>query len=112
MTDFIEVRTTTDTKEAAQKIAEALVRQRLAACVQVYGPITSTYWWEGKVSHAEEWVCAAKTQRPLYNQLEQTIRQLHTYKEPEIIAVEIIAGSRSYLNWLQQETLIGSLDGI
>lgn len=104
MTDYIEVRTTTDSQEAAQKIAEALVNQRLAACVQVSGPITSTYWWEGEVSQTEEWVCSAKTQKALYDRLEQTIKQLHTYDEPEIIAVEIVAGSQSYLDWIRQET--------
>jgi periplasmic divalent cation tolerance protein len=104
VTDCIEVRTTTDSREAAQKIAEALASQRLAACVQISGPITSTYWWEGKVSQAEEWAISAKTQRTLYDRLEQIIKQLHSYDEPEIIAVEIVTGSQSYLDWIRQET--------
>lgn len=102
--EFVEVRTTTDTKEGAQKIAEALVSKRLAACVQVGGPITSIYWWQGKIEVAEEWICSAKTRRELYEKLEQAIREVHTYDEPEIIATPIVAGSSGYLNWLLRET--------
>lgn len=108
---FIEVRTTIDTKEGAQKIAEALVVKRLAACVQVGGPITSTYWWQGKVEVAEEWICSAKTRRGLYEALEQAIREIHTYDEPEIIATLIVTGSSGYLNWLLQETDVSRVSG-
>ena len=105
MTDFIEVRTTTDDREGAHKIALALVSQRLAACVQISGPITSIYWWQGEMSETEEWICIAKTQKRLYAVVEQAIRQLHTYDEPEIIATEIGAGSASYFSWIARETL-------
>jgi periplasmic divalent cation tolerance protein len=66
MAAIIEVHTTIDSREAAQKIAEAIVSKRLAACVQVSGPITSTYWWQGKIEQAEEWLCTAKTRKELY----------------------------------------------
>ena len=104
MANFIEVHTTTDSKEAAQKIAEAIVSKRLAACVQVSGPITSTYWWQGKIEQAEEWVCTAKTQRELYSDLEQAIRAVHSYDVPEILAVDVIAGNAAYLDWVAEET--------
>jgi periplasmic divalent cation tolerance protein len=104
MTDFLEVHTTIDFQEAAQKIAEALVAKRLAACVQISGPIISTYWWQGKIEQAEEWVCTAKTRRELYDELEQAIRETHTYDVPEILAVPIAAGNKSYLDWICAET--------
>ncbi len=104
MTNFIQVHTTIDSKEAAQKIAEAIVAKRLAACVQVSGPITSTYWWEGKIDQTKEWVCTAKTTQELYDDLEQAIRANHTYDTPEILAVPVIAGSKSYLDWVEAET--------
>jgi periplasmic divalent cation tolerance protein len=104
MAEYIEVHTTIDSREAAQKIAETLVSRRLAACVQVSGPITSTYWWQGKMEQAEEWLCTAKTRRELYDQLEQAIREVHSYDVPEILAVKIVAGNADYLNWLSQET--------
>jgi len=104
MTAYIEVHTTIDTKEGAQKIAEALVSQRLAACVQVSGPIISTYWWQGAVEQAEEWVCTAKTRKELYAVLEQVIRAIHPYDVPEILAVDVISGNTGYLDWVSQET--------
>lgn len=104
MAEFIQVHTTIDSKEGAQKIAEAIVSKRLAACVQVSGPITSTYWWQGKLEQAEEWVCTAKTRRELYSELEQAIRAAHSYDVPEILAENVIAGNPSYLDWITQET--------
>lgn len=104
MVDYIEVHTAIDSREGAQKIADTLVSRRLAACVQVSGPITSTYWWQGKMEQAEEWLCTAKTRRELYDQLEQAIREVHTYEVPEILAVSIVVGNADYLDWLSQET--------
>jgi periplasmic divalent cation tolerance protein len=104
MTEDIEVHTTIDSQAGAQKIANAVVSKRLAACVQVSGPITSTYRWQGKMEQAEEWVCTAKTRSELYSQLEQAIREAHTYDVPEILAVNIVAGNSDYLKWVSQET--------
>lgn len=104
MTNIIEVRTTTDDREGAHQIALTLVSQRLAACAQISGPITSIYYWDGEMSETDEWVCTIKTRKDLYAAVEQTIRQNHTYSEPEIIAMEVGAGSPSYLNWVEQET--------
>ncbi len=104
MTGFIEVRTTIDSREGAQEIAEALVSKHLAACVQVSGPMTSTYWWQGKIEQAQEWLCTVKTRKDLYPELEQAIREVHTYEEPEILASEFVAGSQGYLAWLERET--------
>lgn len=104
MAEYIEVHTTIDSREGAQKIADAIVSRRLAACVQISGPITSTYWWQGKMERAEEWVCTAKTRSELYSQLEQAIREVHTYDVPEILAVNVGAGNTDYLEWVSQET--------
>ena len=101
MTDTIEVTTTTATREEAQRIAVALVEHRLAACAQVQGPLTSTYWWQGKIETADEWRCVAKTRVQLFNQVEVAIRQLHSYQTPEILAVRVEAGSAAYLQWMQ-----------
>lgn len=104
MSEFIEVRTTIDTIEGAQKIANALVESRVAACVQISGPITSTYWWKGQVEHAQEWVCVVKTRMDLYSTASAVIGQTHSYDEPEIIATTIIEGSQGYLRWIEEET--------
>ncbi len=102
-TGAICVYTTTETEGQAESIARALIERRLAACVQVHGPIRSTYHWQEKIEHAQEWLCAVKTRGDAYERVEAAIRSLHAYDEPEIIAVPIIAGSAGYLAWLQGE---------
>jgi len=103
MKEYIQIITTTDTKESAEKIANALVQNRLAACVQIIGPMTSVYWWEKKVEKATEWSCIVKTRKDLYKTVESTIRLNHTYEIPEILAVPVIEGSESYISWLDKE---------
>jgi len=96
--------TAISSKEGAQKIAESTVVKRLASSVQVIGPITSTYWWRGKMETAEEWLCLMKTRQDLYAEVEKHIRASHPYDEPEILAVPVVAGSKSYLEWIMSET--------
>lgn len=104
MTNFIQVFTTTARKQEAQQIAQTLVEERLAACVQILGPITSTYRWQGTIETSEEWLCLIKTRQELYAQLEASIRRVHPYEVPEILALPVVAGSPSYLAWLETET--------
>jgi len=106
MKSFIQISTTTETKEEAKKIARYLVEQKLAACVQINGAIESTYRWKGKVETAGEWLCLIKTRENLFNKVKAAIKKLHSYETPEIIAVSIIKGSREYLKWLDNETRI------
>lgn len=100
MKSYIQVITTTETKEQAQTIAQHLVEAKLAACVQITGPIASTYRWKGKVETANEWNCLIKTREELYDKVETAIKKLHSYETPEIFAVPIIKGSSEYLSWL------------
>lgn len=101
MTDVIQVVTTTADEEDAQRIADALIEQRLAACVQVSGPIHSRYRWQGQIESSREWLCTVKTTLALYDRVEAAIRAIHSYDEPEILALPIIAGSDGYLAWLR-----------
>jgi len=103
MPEFIQVMTAIGSRDEAQKIAEATVGKRLAACAQVIGPITSTYWWQGAMEIAEEWLCLVKTRKDLYKELEQAIREAHPYDEPEILAIPVVAGSQGYLAWVERE---------
>jgi periplasmic divalent cation tolerance protein len=104
MTDYLQVTTTAGSREEAERIASALVDRHLAGCVQVIGPMTSIFRWQGKVEQAAEWLCLIKTARPRYADVEQTIRELHAYECPEIIATPIEAGSPAYLEWLAKES--------
>lgn len=101
--EFIQVITTVDQKEVAKKLALVLTKNRLAACVQIVGPITSTYQWKDNLEEAEEWLCLIKSKRNLFEKLEGKIKEVHPYKVPEIIALPIISGSEDYLEWLQNE---------
>jgi periplasmic divalent cation tolerance protein len=100
MQEYIQVITTCEYQADAEKIAEDLIHKNLAACVQVIGPIVSTYRWQGNIEKAQEWICFIKTKRKLYPELESAITAIHPYETPEIIALPIIAGSSRYLNWL------------
>jgi periplasmic divalent cation tolerance protein len=103
MSDYIQIVTTVERREDAQRIAQSLVERRLAACVQVSGPIASVYRWKGKIETADEWQCSAKSRRDLYEAVERAIRELHPYEVPEILAVPIVAAGSDYLAWLEQE---------
>lgn len=103
MEGYIQVVTVTSTKEEAQKIAEVLLERRLSACVQILGPIESTYWWKDKRERAEEWLCLIKTRDDLYPQVEGAIKEVHSYEVPEIIALPITAGYKGYLQWMEGE---------
>ena len=104
-TSYIQVFTTTARREEAERIARELVEGRLAACVQIVGPITSTYRWQGKIETDEEWQCWAKTRGELFARVEEAIRRIHPYEVPEILAVPVVAGSAKYLAWLNAETV-------
>lgn len=100
MTDYVQVLTTAGSEEDAERICEALIEDRLAACVQVAGPVSSTYRWQGKIEREQEWQCLAKTEARLYEEVEAAIRRLHSYDEPEILAIPVLSGSRGYLEWV------------
>ncbi len=101
--EFIQVMTATDKREEAERIARSLVETRLAACVQIVGPVTSIYRWKGAVETAEEWLCLVKSRSECYGAIERAIRALHSYETPEILALPVTAGSRDYLDWLRGE---------
>jgi periplasmic divalent cation tolerance protein len=100
MADYLQVTTTTGSEDEAERIGTALIERRLAACVQILGPISSRYRWQGEIEQAQEWLCLAKTEAGRYPGVEAAIRELHSYDEPEIVATPIVAGSAGYLDWL------------
>lgn len=104
MSEFIQVSTTTDKREDAEHISKAIVENRLAACVQISGPVKSIYWWNDNMEDSEEWLITMKTRKELYPKLEQAIKNFHPYEVPEIVAVTLIAGSEEYLAWVEKET--------
>jgi periplasmic divalent cation tolerance protein len=104
VSDFIQVTVASASEEEAHKIAEALVTRRLAASCWVSGPITSRYWWKGKAEKAQEWICTAKTRTGLYIEVEQAIKEIHSYEVPGILATPVVKGSQAYFEWINHET--------
>lgn len=102
---YVLVVTTIDDEAAARRMASLLVERKLAACVQVSGPLTSVYRWQGREESAREFQVSAKTREDLYKDMERTICEIHSYEVPEILAVPIAAGSRTYLSWLEQQLI-------
>jgi len=101
--EHIQIFTTTGRREDAEKITQTLVQKRLAGCVQIIGPISSTFWWKSRIETAEEWLCLIKSEKGLFKELEKTVKETHPYHTPEITVVPIVAGSKEYLLWLDQE---------
>ncbi|MDQ4096479.1 MAG: divalent-cation tolerance protein CutA [Actinomycetota bacterium] len=100
MSDYVQVMTTTDRAEHADELARALVDARLAACVQVLGPMRSHYRWKGDVERAEEWLLVIKTARAKQDALVEAIGARHHYDVPEITVTAIVEGSPAYLAWI------------
>ena len=108
MTDKFLVLVTCASEAEARRIARAVVKERLAACVNILpGAVTSIYRWKGEIETAKERLLLIKTSRKRLAKLQAKVEQLNSYDVPEFIALPIAAGSRSYLSWLH-ENLLGS----
>ena len=102
--DFISVYIVAADPTEAERIAAALVEERLAACVNILGAARSIYRWKGAVERAEEVVLVAKSRTALFDRLTERVRALHSYETPAIVAWPIVAGDPSYLGWIESET--------
>ncbi len=104
MNGSIVVFVTCGSEEEALKIANALVGDHLAACVNLLSPLRSIYRWEGKIWDEKEWLLIIKTLERRYVELEKRVKGLHSYAVPEIIGLPIVEGSSPYLHWLEEMT--------
>ena len=107
--DYIMVLTTCNSSETSSLIAETLISNKLAACVNIIKGVESVYQWQGKIEHDKEILLIIKTRESLFSHVKQTIQELHSYELPEIIAVPIKTGEKNYLNWIQSATLATEL---
>lgn len=108
MPEFIIVYVTAGSTEEGEHLAQALVGEKLAACVTRVKSVQSTYRWQGQVEQSEEELLIIKTRRDLFPALEKRVRELHSYSVPEIIAVPLVSGSAGYLRWLQEQVPTGA----
>ena len=103
LTNYIVVITTVPDDEQASRLARVLVERQLAACVQA-SAITSTYRWQGAIETGREVRLMIKAKSVDYDAIQACIVELHSYQNPQIIALPIVAGARSYLDWIDAET--------
>ncbi len=99
---WVVVLTTAATREEAERIARALLEEKLVACVNIVDAVKSLYWWRGTIETSNEVLLVAKTRADKLPGVEKTIKSLHSYEVPEIIALPVVSGSDEYLEWLDQ----------
>ncbi len=104
MPEFVQIVTTCDQRDVLQQLAHQLIEDRLAACVQIGGPVDSVYQWQGTTETSQEWICTIKTRASCADGVQSTIARLHPYDEPEILVFTIDGGSPSYLQWIAGQT--------
>lgn len=97
---------TAPSRDEALKIARVVVEERLAACANVLGEITSVYWWDGKVNQEGEVALLAKTRAGQVEALIARVRAIHPYDCPCIVGLPIMGGNPTFLDWIGQETTV------
>lgn len=102
MSEQLVVLMTAGSQQEAELVAQALVTEMLAACVNVIPGVTSIYKWEGKVQRDQEWLLVAKSRRDVLDALVRRVQALHSYDVPEIIALPLAGGSEAYLRWIDR----------
>jgi periplasmic divalent cation tolerance protein len=102
--EFVVVLVTVGSRAEGETIARRLVDERLAACVNVVGPMRSIYTWQGRTADEEEYLLVIKSRREIFAALETRVRALHSYEVPEVVALPVVAGSAPYLEWLRAST--------
>ena len=105
MSERLVVLMTAGSQEEADRLADALVVNGLAACVNVIPGVTSVYRWEGEVQRDQEWLLVAKSHRDALDELVRRVRTIHSYEVPEVVALPLVGGSQAYLSWIDGEVL-------
>ena len=98
---YVIVMVTTANREEAEKIACHLLDEKLIACANILGPVSSLFWWAGKIDRAEERILLMKSRLTLFEKLSEKVKSLHSYEVPEILALPIVKGSQDYMKWLE-----------
>ncbi|MCL2390324.1 MAG: divalent-cation tolerance protein CutA [Endomicrobia bacterium] len=101
-TPYIIVFVTVPDRKTANKIKNIVLENKIAACVSVTGGVSSFYWWKGKIGRAKEYLLVMKTVKAKFSDLEKRVKKVHPYEVPEIIAADISAGSKDYLDWIKK----------
>jgi len=101
---YIVVLITCPGKDEGERVADILLKERLASCVNIVPGVTSKFWWTGRIHTAEETLLLVKTKKSLLRELIRKVKAGHQYENPEIIALPIIGGSKEFTKWIDEET--------
>ena len=104
MSQPIFVYMTFENEEQARAIGKALLERRCIACINIFPAMTSMYWWKGEMQHASEVAAVAKSTTEAFKELEQTVKELHSYDVPCIVAWPLTTGHSPFLQWIEDET--------
>jgi periplasmic divalent cation tolerance protein len=97
---YIIIIVTTAGREEAETIVQRLLEAKLIACANIIGPVSSHFHWSGKIEKAEEYLILMKSRKDLFEKLSETVKALHSYEVPEILALPVVEGSKAYMDWL------------
>lgn len=103
--DYIIILITSPSEQVGERIAQALLEERLAACVNIVPNIQSIYSWKGEIQNDEEALLVVKSRAELFDRLVPKVKAVHPYEVPEIIALPLILGAQDYLDWITDETI-------
>jgi periplasmic divalent cation tolerance protein len=101
-TRYIIVLVTAKDKKEAEKISRGLLEAKLIACANIIEGVQSLFWWQGKIDSSQEVLLVTKTKKILFKKIIALVKSLHSYQTPEIIALPIVAGSKDYLKWIDE----------
>ncbi len=110
MSSYVVVFMTASDKKEASKIVRRLLNERLIACANIVGPVSSLFWWEGKIDKASEFLVIMKSRKDLFERLCERVKETHSYEVPEVLELPITEGLPSYLEWMSA-SLYGEGDG-
>ncbi len=110
MSSYVVVLMTASDKKEASKIVRSLLDDRLIACANIIGPVSSLFWWEGKIDEASEVLVIMKSRKDLFKRLSERVKETHSYEVPEVLELPITEGLPSYLEWMSA-SLHGEGDG-
>ena|SRR3989338_7394666 len=102
---YIVIFVTAKDKAEAEKIASHLVKEKLAACVNIVAGVNSMFWWENKIDQAQEVLLIVKSKKILFKKIMAAVKKLHSYSVPEIIALPIVDGNKDYLKWISDSVV-------
>lgn len=100
---YVVIFITTADDEEARLISRVLLEQRKAACISIVAGVSSLFWWQGKIDSSQESLLVVKTKASLLDEVVELVQEIHSYDNPEIIALPVLGGSKDYLEWIGKE---------